>query len=76
MFYTDTNGKVPEKRQFLLVLLESAMETMPLHEINIANFNKLIKDLNSLIPDFSNKDFSNKYGYSCRQKKALRIGYG
>ena len=23
MFYTDTNGKVPEKRQFLLVLLES-----------------------------------------------------
>ena len=44
------------KKQFALALLENAMETMLLYEIYIENFNQLVKDLDSLIPDFSNKN--------------------
>ena len=53
MFYTDSNGQVPKKRQLTLVLLEIAMDTMPICELDIENFNQLVEDLDSLIPNSS-----------------------
>ena len=56
MFYTDTNGLVPQQRQFALVLLESAMETLPLYELNIENFNQLVRDLDLLSSNFDSEN--------------------
>jgi len=55
MFYTDTNGQVPQKRHLALVLLESAMETLPTYELGIENFNELVKDLDLISSDLNNE---------------------
>ena len=55
MFYTDTNGQVPKKRDLSLVLLESAMETLPTYELGIENFNQLVKDLDLICSDLNNE---------------------
>jgi hypothetical protein len=41
MIYTDTNGQYPKNLSLALRLLEIAMESRPLNEINIERFNEV-----------------------------------
>lgn len=46
MFYTDTNGHMPEKYSMALVILEILMESVLLDEIDFEVFNAIAKDIN------------------------------
>ena len=48
MFYTDTNGKVPQKRCLVLLCLEAAMEIRLPYELHIETFNGLKADIANL----------------------------
>jgi hypothetical protein len=41
VFYTDTNGDLPSDRSTALIMLGITMETFPLTDIGIDNFNNI-----------------------------------
>jgi hypothetical protein len=41
VFYTDTNGNLPSDRSTALIMLGITMETFPLNDIGIDNFNNI-----------------------------------
>jgi hypothetical protein len=45
MFYTDTNGLMPEKFSTALVILGILMDSTPLDEIDFDGFNAIAKDI-------------------------------
>jgi hypothetical protein len=47
MFYTDTNGQVPQSRSTALAILAIVMETTPLTDINFERFNEITPILDS-----------------------------
>ncbi len=51
MFYTDTNGRIPKKRDLALVLLEIAMDTVPLCDLDIEKFCSLVRDWDGILPE-------------------------
>jgi hypothetical protein len=48
MFYTDTNGQTPGGRCLALLLLEAAMDTLPLYEVQIEDFNNLRDEISEI----------------------------